>query len=77
MVLRRTLVLAMAGITLGGLGALGLTRVLAKFLFGVGPSDPTTFAIVAVLLATAALVAGLLPARRASRIDPLVALRYD
>jgi putative ABC transport system permease protein len=77
MVLRRTLMLAGAGITLGAAGALAVTRVLAKFLFDVKPTDPVTFVAVAVLLACVALAAGLIPARRATRVDPMVALRYE
>jgi putative ABC transport system permease protein len=77
MVLRRTLTLAGAGVALGMAGALAVTRVLAKFLFEVKPTDHVTFIAVAVLLAAVALVAGWIPARRASRVDPLVALRYE
>ncbi len=77
MVLRRTLMLAGAGIALGAAGALAVTRVLAKFLFDVKPTDPVTFVAVAVLLACVALAAGLVPARRATRVDPMVALRYE
>ena len=77
MVLRRTLVLAAAGVALGTAGALAVTRVLEKFLFEVKPNDPATFAAVAGLLALVALAAGLAPARRATKVDPMVALRYE
>jgi putative ABC transport system permease protein len=77
MVLRRTLILAGAGIALGALGALAVTRVLAKFLFEVKPTDPATFIAVAALLAGVALLAGAIPARRAASVDPMVALRYE
>jgi putative ABC transport system permease protein len=77
MVLRRTLALAAAGIALGTAGALAVTRVLGKLLFDVKPADPATFVGAAVLLAAVALCAGLPPARRATRVDPVVALRYE
>ena len=57
--------------------AAATTRVLTKFLFNVTPTDPWTFALVALLLISAALAAGVLPAWRASRLDPLIVLRGD
>jgi putative ABC transport system permease protein len=69
--------LAVAGIALGLLGALGLTRLLAGLLFGVSATDPLTFVSIALLLAAAALLASYLPARRAAGTDPLTALRRD
>jgi putative ABC transport system permease protein len=77
LLMKRTLQLVIAGVTLGGCGALLLTRVLAKFLFEVKPTDPTTFMAVALILATTGIIAGLLPARRATRVDPVVALRWE
>lgn len=77
MVLRRTLLLAGTGVLIGSFGALGVTRVLRTFLFEITPTDPATFIAVAVFLLAVALVAGLLPARRAYSVDPLVALRYE
>jgi putative ABC transport system permease protein len=77
MLLKRTLLLVMAGVAVGGSGALALTRVLGKFLFEVKPSDPATFLSVAAVLALTGIVAGLLPARRATRVDPIVALRWE
>jgi putative ABC transport system permease protein len=77
MVLRRTLALAGLGVAIGTAAALGVTRVLAKFLFEVKPSDPATFLAVAVLLSCVALGAGWIPARRATRVDPMVALRHE
>ena len=75
MVLRRLLVLLVPGVALGVIGALAATRVLSSLLFETRPNDPVTFVGVAALLAIVAIVAGLVPARRASRVDPLVALR--
>ena len=77
MVLRRTLLLACAGIVIGAAGALAVTGVLKKFLFEITPTDPATFLAVALLLATVALFAGLAPAIRAAKVDPLVALRHE
>jgi predicted permease len=77
MILKRTLLLVTLGIALGVAGALSVTRVLAKFLFDVKPTDPATFAMVASLLAAVALLAAFVPARRASKVDPLIALRCE
>jgi ABC-type antimicrobial peptide transport system permease subunit len=66
-----------AGVALGVAGALAVTRVLAKFLFDIKPTDPATFVTVAAVLVAVALFAGWLPARRATRVDPLVALRWE
>jgi predicted permease len=69
--------LAVFGIAVGFAGALGLTRLLSTLLFGVGARDPLTFAGVGIVLAVVALVAVWLPARRAARVDPMVALRHE
>jgi putative ABC transport system permease protein len=75
MVVRQALVLVAVGIAIGGAGALLLTRLMAGLLFQVGASDPLTFAAVSSILAGVALVASYLPGRRATRVDPVVALR--
>jgi len=77
LVLAQALGLTAIGMALGLAGALALTRLLAGQLYGLSPNDPSTYAAVALLLAGAALAAGWLPAHRATRVDPLVALRHD
>jgi predicted permease len=77
MVLRQGFGLALAGIGVGIVVALGLARFLSNMLFGIRPSDPVTFSVVALLLGAISMVACYLPARRATRVDPLVALRYE
>ncbi len=77
LVARRGLVLALAGTAAGLLGALALGRLLRSLLFGVGPSDPVTFAAAPLILVAVALVASYLPARRAARVDPMIALRSE
>jgi putative ABC transport system permease protein len=77
LVLNEGVLVIFAGLAIGLAASLVLTRFLASLLFGVGPTDPLTFASVALLLAVVALVACYLPARRAMRIDPMRALRYE
>ena len=69
--------MALVGVAVGLAGALGLTRLMASQLFGVSPHDPLTFAAVALLLVAIALAACYFPARRATRVDPLIALRHE
>jgi len=69
--------LTLIGMLLGSLAALALTRSMSGLLYGVGPADPLTFASVAALLAIVAMAAYYIPARRATKVDPLLALRYE
>ena len=77
MVVGQGLKLALIGIAIGVTGALLLTRVLSSYLYGITPRDPMTFVAVSLLLAGVALVACYLPARRATKVDPMVALRCE
>jgi putative ABC transport system permease protein len=77
LVLQQGLMLITAGIVAGAAGALGLTRLIASMLFEVSPTDPLVFTGVPLLLVLVALAACLVPARRASRVDPIVALRCE
>lgn len=70
-------VLASAGIVIGAAGAAAVTRLMTDLLFDVRPFDPLTFGAVAVLLAGVALLASYLPGRRATRVDPVIALRAE
>jgi putative ABC transport system permease protein len=77
LVVRQGIRPAVAGLAVGLIGALSLSRLLASMLYGVGPRDPASLAAVAAVLTTVAALACYLPARRAARVDPLVALRSD
>jgi ABC-type antimicrobial peptide transport system permease subunit len=77
LVLREWFSILAAGLAVGTLTALASTRALRSMLFEVSPTDPLTLGVVAVLLAAVALVASLVPARRAARTDPMVALRAE
>jgi len=76
-VLGQGLKLTLIGIAIGLAGAFALTRVISSFLYNISPTDPLTFICVSLLLAGVALLASYIPARRAARIDPMVALRYE
>jgi len=77
MVLRHGVKMALVGVVIGLGGAFALTRLMTSLLFGVAASDPATFVAVALLLVLVALLACYWPARRAMKVDPMVALRYE
>jgi len=77
LVLRETLLLALSGIVIGLPAALALTRLTRSLLFGLTPADPAPYVAAALLLTAVAILAGYLPARRAARLDPMIALKRE
>jgi putative ABC transport system permease protein len=77
LVVRQGLVMALGGVAIGLLASFALTRLMESLLFGVSVTDPLTFTVIALLLISVALLACIVPALRATKVDPLVALRYE
>jgi putative ABC transport system permease protein len=77
LILREGIALALAGLALGLASAFVLSRLLTRFLYGITPGDPVTYGMATVLVGSVALAACAIPAWRAARVDPMVALRYE
>jgi putative ABC transport system permease protein len=77
MVVRRAMLMTLIGVTLGVAAALALTRVIKSLLFNVSATDPATFALIVLLLVGVALIANFIPARLATKVDPLQSIRRE
>jgi putative ABC transport system permease protein len=77
LILKQGAILILIGTTIGLAGAIALTPLIKTLLFGVSATDPATYALIALLLVVVALIASYIPARRATKVDPMVALRHD
>jgi putative ABC transport system permease protein len=77
LIMREGIAIAVPGLALGLASAIVLSRLLTRFLYGITPNDPITYAVAAVLVAIVALAACAIPAWRAAKVDPMVALRYE
>ena len=77
MVMRETLLLVLVGVLLGVPAALAATRLISSLLYGLTPTDPITVSVAILVIVVSAILAGFLPARTASRVDPTVALKYE
>jgi putative ABC transport system permease protein len=77
LVLKQGIILALIGVAIGLAGAIGLSKALSSVLYGISATDPVTFISVAVIMIAVALVACFFPARKATKVDPLTAMRYE
>jgi ABC-type antimicrobial peptide transport system permease subunit len=77
LVMKQGITLACAGVLIGLCGAFALTRLMETLLYGISPTDPLTFVVIALLLVIVSLLACWIPARRATKVDPMIALRCE